>query len=269
MATRAFPSPDPLAPRLALEGWTPREAERLAFLVRLLAALPTPPDPIGLYPRAGALQERLRERLREGCGEGIEEAFLELYAHLHGHEAPYTPHERRRVTHSGGYWGHAGGLSPILKAPEVLHRESISLDVGAGNGLQLLLMQVLAPHRLSVQVEISRRMLHGGRALQRWLGIPPRRVAWVQGDVLEVACRRYDFLYMYRPLKPDGPGRELYRRLALELVTAPRPVVVFSIADCLGDFLPATVERWYSDGHLTCYRVEGQAEVPKDPREDR
>ncbi len=251
----ALPSLDHLASRLALEGRPAGEAERLANLATLLAHLPPPPDPIGLYPRAGELQERLRALLPEGNGEAVEETFLELYAHLHGYQAPYTPAERARVDRVGGYWAHAGGISPVLKAADVLQPNSISLDLGAGNGLQLLLMQVLTPHRLSVQVEISLLMLRSGQALQGWLGIPSRRVAWVQGDVLDLPVRSCDFFYLYRPVNPDGPGGELYRRLARELVTAPREVTVFSVADCLEAFLPPSVERFYSDGHLTCYRL--------------
>lgn len=261
-AVHVHPSFRPLASRLALEGRPAGEAERLARLATLLAHLPPPPDPIGLYPRAGELQERLRALLPAGDGEAVEETFLELYAHLHGHQAPYTPAERARMDRAGGYWAHAGGISPVLKAADVLQPGSISLDLGAGNGLQLLLMQLLTPHRLSVQVEISLLMLRSGQALQRWLGVPRRRVAWVQGDVLDLPVRSFHFLYMYRPVKPDGPGGELYRRLARELAMAPREVTVFSVADCLGEFLPPSVERLYSDGHLTCYRLGGQAPPP-------
>ena len=94
--------------------------------------------------QAAALQRRLRDSLAGGTGEAIEEAFLAFYVHLHGHEAPYTPEERQRVRATGGYWCHAGGLSPILKAPDFLGEEATAIDLGAGNGLQLLLMQVLA-----------------------------------------------------------------------------------------------------------------------------
>lgn len=246
-----------LAARLAFDGRPREEAERLARLALLLAELPPPPDPIGLYPRAGALQEQLRACLAGGDGERLEEALLELYAHLHGHEAPYTPAERARVRRTGGYWCHAGGLSPVLKAPDVARPDSASIDLGAGNGLQLLLVQCLAPHRLSTQVEISARMQDSGRALQEWLGIPRERVAWVHGDVLDASIAGHDVVYLYRPVKPEGPGRAFYRRLARELETTPRQVVVLSIADCLGEFVPPTIDRFYSDGQLTCYRTAG------------
>jgi hypothetical protein len=33
-------------------------------------------------------------------------------------------------------------------------------------------------------------------------------------------------------------------------------VVVFSIADCLKEFLRPDIEIFYDDGHLTCFRSE-------------
>lgn len=253
-----IPLPDAaLTATLAQAGWPAVEAARLSRLAQLFAERPPPPDPIGLHPRAAVLQEQLRASLAGGDGEHIEEALLALYAHLHGHEAPYTAEERARVRATGGYWCHAGGLSPILKAPDDLRPDSASIDLGAGNGLQLLLVHCLSPHRLSVQVEISQRMLDSGRALQTWLAVPRERVRWVHGDVLDAVITGYDLVYLYRPVKPEGPGRAFYRRLARELATAPRQVVVLSIADCLGEFLPPTIERFYSDGQLTCYRTPG------------
>lgn len=242
---------------MQLASWPAGQAARLARLAQLLAYRPPPPDPIGLYPHAAALQEQLRARLADGNGEAIEEALLHLYAHLHGHEAPYTAAERARKRQTGGYWCHAGGLSPVLMAPDVLRPDSASIDLGAGNGLQLLLMQSLAPHRLSVQVEISARMLDSGRALQRWLGVARERVCWVHGDVLNTPVADYDLVYLYRPVKPEGPGRAFYQRLARELAGTARPVIILSIADCLGDFLPPAFERFSSDGQLTCYRAPG------------
>lgn len=230
---------------------------RLARLVLLLAQLPPPPDPLGVYPRVFQLQATLRQRLANGDGEAIEEAFLELYAHLHGHPAPYTPAERRRVDETGGYWAHAGGLSPILKAPDFVHRSCASIDLGAGSGLQLLFIQQLRPHYRSVQVDISSRLLAWGQVLQGWLGVPREHVQWLHADLMDVSIHGFGFVYLYRPLRPEGPGRAFYQRLARELAQASRPVVVFSVADCLGQFLPPSVECFYSDGQLTCYRAGG------------
>jgi len=230
------------------------ETERLARLMRALGQLPHPPDPGGHLPRYGELKDRFLGALVHGDADLVEEAFLELYAHLHMHEAPYTDAERGRVDATGGYWCHAGGLAPILKAGDWLKPGSVSADLGAGNGLQGLLMQTLFPHARTIQVEISSRMVEIGRRLQRWLGVPDDRVEWRVGDVLDASVEGIDLLYLYRPVRPDGPGRVFYQRLATQLGQSEREVVVFSIADCLRDFLPPTFEVFFSDGHLTCFR---------------
>jgi len=238
---------------LEADGRTPGERGRLVQLMLLLASLPPPPDPLGLFPDYAALRERFLAASLGREGEALEEAFLSLYAHLHGFEAPYTPEERARVDETGGYWCHAGGLSPILKAGPHLGPDTVSGDFGAGNGLQTLLMQRLHPHRRTIQIEISSRMVEAGRHLQEWLSIPAGRVTWVTGDVMDETPAGMDFVYLYRPVRPEGSGRLFYERFAAGL-EKDSPVVIFSIADCLGPFLPDRFGAFYSDGHLTCYR---------------
>ncbi len=247
----------------------PGERDRLVRLMRLLTRRPPPPDPDGYFPRYAELRQEFLAAIHGRDAELIEERFLDLYAHLHMHDAQYTPEERRRVDASGGYWCHAGGLSPLLKAGDWIRPDTVSADLGAGNGLQGLLLQLLYPHRLTIQVEISYRMVAVGRRLQAWLGIPNERLRWVVADVLQAAIPGVDFLYVYRPVRPDGPGRAFYRRLAAELEAADRPVVVFSIADCLRDFLTDRFEVFYGDGHLTCFRTRGAAESVPVPGTSR
>jgi len=231
------------------------EVDRLIRLIRILTEQDQGPPCSGVFDRYLELRGRTLAALGEArSGEDIEEAFLELYAHLHMHEASYTPAERRRMDETGGYWAHAGGVSPILKAGPFISESTVSADLGAGNGLQGLLLQCLDPHRCTIQVEISSRMVEIGRALQEWLGIGAERVEWVVGDVLEQSISGIDFLYLYRPVRPEGVGRGFYERLARELSKSERDVVVFSIADCLRHFLDARFEVFYRDGHLTCMR---------------
>jgi len=232
----------------------PVERQRLARLMAELARRPPPPDPGGHFPRYPELHEVFLARAAGDDGDALEEAFLELYAHLHMHEAPYRPDERERMDAAGGYWAHAGGLSPILAAPDHLTPDSVSADYGAGNGLQGLLFQLLAPHRKTVQIEISAEMVAIGRRLQAWLGIPAERVEWIVGDVMDHVPRGMDLIYLYRPVRPDGPGRAFYERFGAALERETRPVVILSIADCLRGFLPERFEVFRGDGHLTCYR---------------
>ena len=149
-----------------------RHRRRLARLILELSGRPPPPDFAEDFPRFAELRDALEASIAGDDGEVIEETFLELYAHLHQTEAPYTADERARMDAAGGYWAHAGGLGPVLMAPDHLDRNSVSADFGAGNGLQALLFQLLAPHRRTVQIEISARKVATGRRLQSWLGIP-------------------------------------------------------------------------------------------------
>lgn len=252
--------------RLFADDDRPRvERERLFRLLELFTELPPPPDPFGLYPRYGEYHADLGAALTGSDADEIEERFLTLYAHVHGHEAPYTDAERRRMDETGGYWCHAGGLSPILKAGSHLTPDSISADFGAGNGLQSLLMQRLDPHAKTIQIEISSRMVEAGRHLQAWLEIPEARVEWVVGDVLDHSPAGIDFIYLYRPVRPDGEGRRFYEHFAAELERVAkegvqRAPVIFSIADCLREFLSERFEVFYRDGHLTCFR--GRSATP-------
>lgn len=230
------------------------ERQRLMSLVRLLAELPPPPDPVGLFTDWTGLHGGLLAAMNADDGEAIEEAFLRLYAHLHSHAAPYTREERAAVDAAGGYWAHAGGLSPVLKAADFVGPDSVSADLGAGTGLQLLLLQKIAPHRLAIQIEISLQLIEAGRELQRWLAVPEERVEWRQGDLAALPLPDCDLLYLYRPVRPEGVGRAFYERLAAHVAGVDHPMVIFSVADCLGQFLPATFERFYFDGHLACFR---------------
>jgi hypothetical protein len=239
------------------DDYSPPERESLQRLIELLAELPQPPDPLGLFGRYDEYRDRLLRATEGNDAEVLEEAFLTLYAHLHGHEAPYTATERARVRRTGGYWCHAGGLSPILKAGAFLTETSVSADFGAGNGLQGLLMQVLYPHQRTIQIEISSRMVAAGKELQGWLGVPEEKVEWIVGDVLDASPEGIDFIYLYRPVRPEGEGRRFYESLAATLESGATPVVIFSIADCLREFLGKRFEIFYSDGHLTCFRTRG------------
>ena len=235
-------------------GYSGDEAKQFARLIRLFLELPPPPDPFGLMPRFAELRDRLHRVAGGSDGEALEEALLELYCHVHGHEAPYTRAERHRVDQVGGYWCHAGGLSPILKAGPFITSATVVGDFGAGNGLQGLLLQKLYPHEQTVQIEISSRMVAAGRHLQRWLDIPAARVRWIVGDVLDASADSMDFIYLYRPVRPEGEGARFYEGLASELSRSDREVTIFSIADCLKDYLPPGFEVFYGDGHLTCFR---------------
>jgi hypothetical protein len=243
-----------LARRLGETGREASEANRLARLILRFLILPSPPGGEKHFPRYGELQGALETATLGGTAEEVEDAFLELYAHVHMNEAPYTSDERLQMERAGGYWNHAGGLSPILKAHSSIDADTVSADFGAGNGLQGLLLQLLYPHSKTVQIEISSKMKDIGEGLREWLGVTVDRVGWIVDDVLNVPASGYDFIYLYRPVRPQGPGRDFYIRFASEVEAEEKPPVIFSIADCLSDFLSDRYEVFYGDGHLTCFK---------------
>jgi hypothetical protein len=259
-------APSTLAADLAATGWDRDEARRLSRLVGLFLDRPAPPDAPPAFPDYTRLRDRLAEAVETEGPEEVEARTLELYAHLHMNEAPYSPDERRRMDAAGGYWNHAGGLSPILKAGPWIARHTVTADLGAGNGLQGLLLQALYPHARTVQVEISARMRDVGEELREWLGIPRERVSWIIDDLLNVPVVGYDFIYLYRPVRPEGPGHDFYARLAREVESQPRPPVIFSVADCLRGVLSDRYEVFYGDGHLTCFRPTSRARTPASGR---
>jgi hypothetical protein len=142
------------------------------------------------------------------------------------------------------------------------------VDYGAGNGLQGLLLQHLYPHRLTTLVELSGSMIEKGKVLQGMLGIPAERIEWVHGSVEEVSPRAFEFIYLYRPLRPEGEaGRRFYEWFAGELEDAEGSVTIFSVADCLREFLDSRrFTVFYDDGQLTCFsRVPGKKRPAAPP----
>jgi hypothetical protein len=221
-------------------------------LAHALVARPSPPA--DLFPRAATLRSQALEAAVSGGTDAFDDALNHLYAHLAIRPEEYTTAERRRVDAAGGYWAHAGGLKAPLMAARWTERDTSVLDLGAGTGLQGLLLQLIAPHRLTLQVEISRRLVAVGRRLQQWLEIPDRRVAWAVADVTDVRLDGVDLLYLYRPVRPDHPvGGRFYRRIASEVYSGTVTTVV-SVADALAPLLEPDFHTVHADGQLTCLR---------------
>jgi hypothetical protein len=237
--------------------YSEEERRQLVRLMSKFVELPKPPDPNGDFADYGDFKQRFLECIDGENPDALEESFLHLYEHLHMMEARYTKEEREQMDLAGGYWAHAGGLSPILKAGAWISPATVAADLGAGNGLQGLLIQLLYPHQLTIQYEISSNMVKIGQGLQEWLGIAEERIEWIVGDVCDQVFEDIDFYYLYRPVRPDTErGEAFYENLAEMLDWGERPVVIFSIADCLKKFLSRRFKEFYNDGHLTCFRSD-------------
>ncbi len=185
--------------------------------------------------------------------EVLEEQLTRIYCYIHEKDVRYSDSELKELKKMEGYWCYAGGLTPLLRAESYITGETRVADYGAGNGLQGLLLQYLYRHRKTVQIELSGYMIKKGQRLQKMMGIADNRVEWIRKNIMEVSPVNFDFIYIYRPVRPDGEGRAFYESFARQLETADHPVTVFSIADCLKDFLGGSFRIFYDDGHLRCF----------------
>jgi len=191
--------------------------------------------------------------MEEGDSSSLENVLLKLYIRLHSAGSQYAPTEKELLIKRKGYSCHPGGLSPLIRAERFIRPESIVADLGAGNGLQGLLLQYICPHRKTLQIEISSELIRIGRIFQQALGISADRVEWIHDDIVNVSIEDADFVYLYRPAKPLDSGNELYQAIAQKLSAGNKPLVVFSVADCLAKFLDKRFSIFYTDGHLTCF----------------
>ncbi len=231
----------------------------LVALAALFQSLASKQPFLQAYPSFSDLFFLFRDHLDRRDPEVLEDDLAAIYCCLHGSDRAYSDSERQEMDAAGGYWCHAGGLSPLLQAAPYIDHGTRLVDYGAGNGLQGLLFQYLYPHGKTVQIELSGPMIEGGKRLQSFMGIPEDRVVWVHGNVMDVPPRDFDFIYLYRPLRPEGAqGRKFYENFARELDQVRHRVTIFSIADCLKDFLSDRFAIFHDDGHLTCFSNGGR-----------
>jgi hypothetical protein len=203
-----------------------------------------------IHPR---MEEYLTAR-DSGDVESRECSLIELYLRLHGAGTSYSPGEQQTLERRRGITAHAGGLAPLILAEAFITDETTAADLGAGNGLQGLLLQRIRPHRRTIQVELSSEMIRVGRLFQQVLGIGQDAVEWVHDDIARAPLKNIDFLYLFRPARPFGEGNELYRAISSRLARARGPMVIMSVADCLGKFLGRGVELLYQNEQVSIFR---------------
>ena len=225
----------------------------LARVGELFDALASRPGIDAAVPSYLKFHRELQQARETGDEDRIETALARLYCVVHGSGGAYAEVERAAFDKLGGYWCHAGGLEPLHLAAAYFTPETRFADYGAGNGLQGLLFQHLYPHRLTTLVELGGPMIEQGRRLQALIGIPGERVDWVHANIMDVPPGRFDVIYLYRPVRPEGEGRAFYAMFAREVAAAGHPVTIVSVADCLKDFLPPEFRVLHGDGQVTCF----------------
>ena len=230
-------------------------ADETQTIEAVLTTLARHPEVQRLAPEAILWHDNLLTAKADGDIEEQEYALLELYRTLHTAGAGYTCEEQERLDGQKGLHGLSGGLLPLFMTRELITPETYLVDLGAGNGLQGLLLHALAPHRHTLQVELSRSHLAAGRLFQRVLEIPDHRITWHHGDLFEVDLCQATLIYLYRPVRPSKTTHPLYQKLAATLESLPHPVHLVSVADCLTPHMEHTMPPLYTDGFLTITTV--------------
>ena len=175
----------------------------------------------------------LEEARSQNDTEEREYALLELYRTLHTAGSGYSQEEKKILEEQKGLHGLSGGLTPLFMAATLLTPATRMVDLGAGNGLQGLILQMLVPHCHTLQVELSQSHIAMGRRYQSILGLSENKMSWHQGDLFEAPLGKVTFLYLYRPVRPSETTRPLYARLAHAIEDMVPPPMVMSVADCL------------------------------------
>jgi len=183
-----------------------------------------------------------------------ESPLLEIYLRLHALGWSYSHDEETALAKARGNTNIPGGLAPLVLAGEFIQPGTILADLGAGNGLQGLLMQYLYPHQRTILIELSSSMIETGKRFQKILGIPDEKVLWMREDIKKSDFSEVDLVYLYRPARPHGEGNALYQYIADQLYRIPKPVVVISVADCFGRFLDAAFTVVFESEHISVFQ---------------
>jgi len=234
--------------------WENRFSEKqMAVIAKSLLDLATHSTVRSEMPDLDQYIKDILSALENGDPSSIEDALLTLYIQLHNAGSRYSPSEKEILKKRNAYLCHPGGFSPLIIAKKFIRPETIVADLGAGNGLQGLLLQCICPHRRTIQIELSAELIRIGNIFQEALGISSDRIEWIHDDIVNVSIDTADFIYLYRPAKPLESGKELYQSIARKLSSGNKPLVIFSVADCLGQYLDTRFSISYTDGHLTCF----------------
>ncbi len=224
-----------------------------AIFENALVSIASDPNVTAAFP---FLKTSLFEYEKVDSGDLIEREYrlLKLYLAIHNTGCDYSSSEADSLKDGAGITNLPGGMYPLIAAARLINENMTSMDLGAGNGLQGLLLQCLTPHRKTIQVELSTKMIEAGKLLHKALKIPQERVRWSAEDISEQRFGDLDFLYIYRPVKPHGEGKKLYEQVAGNLASLDKNITVLSVADCLGPYIKDSFSEFHSNEFFTIYR---------------
>jgi SAM-dependent methyltransferase len=229
-------------------------ASEMATVGQALLEIATVDDMESLVPEARRIAAEVVNAIEEEDALSVEALITVLYSTLHEAGKRYDDFERTSLDRCSGYSCYAGGITPLISALPYIGPQTVVADLGAGNGLQGLLLQKLAPHRLTIQVEISATLIETGKRFTKALALEEKLIEWRRQDISQTALANIDLIYLYRPARPRDGGDAFYRTLAENLDALQPGLIIVSVADCLGPYLSKTFAKLSDNGHLIIFK---------------
>jgi 16S rRNA G1207 methylase RsmC len=130
------------------------------------------------------------------------------------------------------------------------------IDLGCGNGLQGILLKMVAPHKKTRQIELSKKYLETGNIFVEALGLDKPGFSFENNDIGAVDVSDADFIYMYRPARPMGEGKLFYENLAEKFSRIKKNFYLLSVADCFEPFIKSKYIKIYSNDFLSIFYFE-------------
>lgn len=196
----------------------------------------------------------LKKGIKEEDIKMRESALIELYIALHQGGRGYSDKEEELLKEKRGLKGLPGGILPVIIASHLIEEDYVFVDLGAGNGLQGLLLQYIFPHRLTRQIELAKAHLDTGSIYENQLGFDEKKILYENIDILSGDFSNVDFIYMYRPVRPIDSGLEFYKNLYNKLKQIKKPHFILSVADCFEPFLGQEYKKIYENEFLKVFK---------------
>lgn len=227
--------------------------EKVQQIEAVLIKLASDPRVLRLDSKIGACVEDLLNSISSNDNEQREASLIDLYLCLHKAGASYNQCEQRLMDEKKGLKWLPGGIMPVVFASYIMKPQFTFVDLGAGNGLQGLMLQYISPHRLTRQIELSGSHLNTGRIYRKVLGIHETQVSFENADIFDSSFYGVDVFYMYRPARPMGEGINIYKNINAKLLALKNPFFLISVADCFEPFITMDYKVVYSNEFLKIF----------------
>ncbi|PID78457.1 MAG: hypothetical protein CSA42_00315 [Gammaproteobacteria bacterium] len=208
---------------------------------------------ISKIPGAFELAEKLSQVQNQQNFEERETLLIDLYLLLHKFGCGYSDMEQNFISEKKGIKWLPGGIMPIILTSYLMNEDYVFADLGAGNGLQGLILQSISPHKKTRLIEISESHLMAGRAYAKALGFNNESILFENNDILSSDFKDIDIFYMYRPARPMNGGKNFYIRLSEKFEQMEKEFFLVSVADCFEPFIKQDCLTVYSNEFMKVF----------------